>query len=275
MGSLVMGRLELLAFAGWLEQVGESFAETIFSGPMLAALPVALLAGFISFASPCVLPLVPGYVGYISAMSGADAPAKGQGVRGSRLRLVAGVSLFILGFTAVFVLLTVALFGTAGVFLARWEDVITRVLGVLVVVLGLVFIGRIPFLQRQRRLQINPKAGVFGAPVLGVVFGLGWTPCIGPTLGAVLALAHQAAAPGRAVVLVVAYCLGLGVPFVMVAMGLKSSERMMGFLRRHRVVIMRLGGAMLVLIGLALVTGLWGALTQWMQGWIADFNIII
>lgn len=259
---------------GWLEQVGESFAQAIYSGPMLAALPIALLAGFISFASPCVLPLVPGYLGYISAMSGADAGGKGEGARGSRLRLVTGVGLFILGFTAVFVLLTVAL-STAGLFLVRWQDLITRLLGVLVVVLGLAFIGRIPFLQRQRRLQVNPKAGVFGAPVLGVVFGLGWTPCIGPTLAAVLALAHEAAAPGRALVLVLAYCLGLGVPFIMVAMGLKSSERMMGFLRRHRVVIMRIGGVMLVLIGLALVTGLWGAFTQWMQGYIADFETII
>lgn len=259
---------------GWLEQVGAEFAETIYSGPMLAALPIALLAGFVSFASPCVLPLVPGYVGYISGMSGADAPGKGESARASRLRLVAGVSLFILGFTAVFTVLTVAL-STAGMFLVRWQDLITRVLGVLVVVLGLAFIGRIPFLQRQRRLQINPKAGVFGAPVLGVVFGLGWTPCIGPTLGAVLALAHDAATPGRALALVIVYCLGLGIPFIMVATGLKSSERMMGFLRRHRVVIMRIGGVMLVLIGLALVTGLWGAFTQWMQGYIADFETII
>ncbi|HLS25335.1 MAG TPA: cytochrome c biogenesis protein CcdA [Beutenbergiaceae bacterium] len=259
---------------GWLEQLGADFAQTIYSGPMLAALPIALLAGFISFASPCVLPLVPGYVGYISGMSGADILGTAENVRRSRVRLVAGVSLFILGFTAVFVLLTMAL-STAGLFLVRWQDLITRLLGVLVVVLGVAFIGRIPFLQRQRRLQINPKTGVLGAPVLGVVFGLGWTPCMGPTLAAVLALAHQAADPGRALVLVIAYCLGLGVPFVMVAMGLKSSERMMGFLRRHRVVIMRIGGVMLVLIGLALVTGLWGALTQWMQGYIAGFETII
>ena len=259
---------------GWLEQLGANFAETIYSGALLVALPVALLAGLISFASPCVLPLVPGYVGYVSGMSGADAPAGSEKAGGARLRLLVGVGLFITGFTVVFVALTMAL-STAGLFLVRWQDLITRLLGVLVVVLGLAFIGRIPFLQRQRRLQINPKAGVWGAPVLGVVFGLGWTPCMGPTLAAVLALAHDAADPSRALVLVIAYCLGLGVPFLMVALGLRSSQRMMGFLRRHRLIILRLGGAMLVLIGLALVTGVWGMFTQWMQGHIASFETVI
>src|SRR5690625_267596 len=259
---------------GWLEQLGANFAETIYSGALLVALPVALLAGLISFASPCVLPLVPGYVGYVSGMSGADAPAGSEKAGGARLRLLVGVGLFITGFTVVFVALTVAL-STAGVFLVRWQDLITRLLGVLVVVLGLAFIGRIPFLQRQRRLQINPKAGVWGAPVLGVVFGLGWTPCMGPTLAAVLALAHDAADPSRALVLVIAYCLGLGVPFLMVALGRRSSQRMMGFLRRHRLIVMRLGGAMLVLIGLALVTGVWGMFTPGMQGHIASVETVI
>lgn len=258
----------------WLEQLGETFAQTIISGPVLAALPVALLAGLISFASPCVLPLVPGYVGYVGGMAGADTVKKGQSPGRSRIRLLVGVGLFVLGFTAVFVAMTVAL-TTAGLWLFRWQDVITRVLGVVVIVMGLAFIGRVPFLQRQARLPVSPKAGLAGAPVLGIVFGLGWTPCIGPTLGAVLALAQSAADPARALLLVVAYCLGLGVPFLLVALGLKSSERMMGFLRRHRVGIMRFGGIMLLLIGLALVSGMWSMLTQWLQGYIADFDLVI
>src|SRR5699024_1280660 len=153
--------------------------------------------GLVSFAAPGVLPLVPGYVGYVSGMSGADAPGKSEAGRGSKMRLLVGVGLFILGFTAVFVALTMAL-STAGLWLVRWQDLITRFLGVLVVVLGLAFIGQVPFLQRPFRLPVSPRAGVLGAPVLGVVCGLGWTPCMGPTLAAVLALAHEAADSGRA-----------------------------------------------------------------------------
>ena len=258
---------------GFLEELGTSFAETIYSGPVLAALPVALLAGLVSFASPCVLPLVPGYVGYVSGMAGADAQT-GKGARASRWRLLIGVLGFIAGFTLVFVAMTVAV-SAAGLWLVRWQDLITRLLGVLVIIMGLVFIGKIPFMQRQRKLPISPKAGVAGAPVLGIVFGLGWAPCMGPTLVAVMALAHDAAAPGRALALVIAYCLGLGVPFIIVALGLKSSKRFMEFLRRHRVGIMRFGGIMLVLIGLALVTGLWTMFTQWLGGFIVNFETVI
>ncbi|HLS15577.1 MAG TPA: cytochrome c biogenesis protein CcdA [Beutenbergiaceae bacterium] len=262
----------------WLQELGSVFAETVISGSVLAALPVALLAGVISFASPCVLPLVPGYVGYVSGMAGATGLKKsggsGEAGGGPRVRLVLGVLLFIAGFTAVFVAMTIAL-STAGMWLFRWQDTITRILGVVVIVMGLAFIGKVPFLQRQRRLPVSPRAGLAGAPVLGVVFGLGWTPCIGPTLAAVLALAQSAAEPGRALSLVVAYCLGLGLPFLAVAAGLKSSQRMLTFMRRHRVGIMRFGGVVLVLIGLALVTGVWAMFTQWLQGHIANFDLVI
>ena len=264
--------------------VGETFATTVFSGSMLLAVPVAVLAGLVSFASPCVLPLVPGYVGYVSGMAAANA-GSGRGASGgtatatrvatpSRGRVLAGVGLFVAGFTLVFVALMVAA-GAIGVHLVRWEDVITRVLGVVVILMGLAFMGAVPFLQRERRLHLSPQAGLWGAPLLGIVFGLGWTPCLGPTLVAVQSLSLNEASAGRGAILGVAYCLGLGVPFLLIALGLQSSQRMLGFLRRHRLAIMRIGGGLLVLIGLALVTGLWATWTTTMQGWIDGYVTVV
>ncbi|CAM3729879.1 cytochrome c biogenesis CcdA family protein [Isoptericola cucumis] len=257
--------------------MGETFATTAFSGSMLLALPVALIAGLVSFASPCVLPLVPGYVGYVSGMAAAQAgPSTGGATRAApgRRRVVAGVGLFVLGFTVVFVALMAAA-GALGGYLVRWEDLIMRVLGVVVILLGLGFIGMVPFLQREARLHLSPRAGLWGAPLLGVVFGLGWTPCIGPTLAAVQALSLDEASAGRGIALGIAYCLGLGVPFLLVALGLQSSQRMLGFLRRHRLVIQRAGGGLLVLVGLALVTGLWATWTSQLQGWIGGFVTVV
>ncbi|MEN5073030.1 cytochrome c biogenesis protein CcdA [Isoptericola cucumis] len=257
--------------------MGETFATTAFSGSMLLALPVALIAGLVSFASPCVLPLVPGYVGYVSGMAAAQAgPSTGGATRAApgRRKVVAGVGLFVLGFTVVFVALMAAA-GALGGYLVRWEDLIMRVLGVVVILLGLGFIGMVPFLQREARLHLSPRAGLWGAPLLGVVFGLGWTPCIGPTLAAVQALSLDEASAGRGIALGIAYCLGLGVPFLLVALGLQSSQRMLGFLRRHRLVIQRAGGGLLVLVGLALVTGLWATWTSQLQGWIGGFVTVV
>ena len=264
--------------------VGDGLAVTAFSGSLLLAVPVAMLAGLVSFASPCVLPLVPGYLGYVSGMAAASmnatAEAGGTGgavttrVKPARSRVVAGVALFVLGFTVVFVSFGAA-FGGLGSYLVRWEDVITRVLGAVVILLGLGFLGAVPFLQREARFHVTPRAGLWGAPLLGVVFGLGWTPCIGPTLGAVQVLAIDEASAGRGALLGVAYCIGLGVPFLLVALGLGSSERMMDFLRRHRLAALRLGGGLLVLVGLLLVTGLWTRLTGAMQLWIGGFETVI
>jgi cytochrome c-type biogenesis protein len=187
---------------------------------------------------------------------------------------VAGVGLFVLGFTVVFVALMAAA-GAFGAYLVRWEGLLTRVLGVVVILMGLAFMGGVPFLQRERRLHLSPRTGLWGAPLLGVVFGLGWTPCIGPTLAAVQALSLNEASVGRGVLLGVAYCVGLGVPFLLVALGLQSSQRMLDFLRRHRLAIQRAGGALLLVIGLALVTGLWGALTSQLQGWIGGFVTVV
>lgn len=263
--------------------IGDTFATTVWSGSMLLAVPVALIAGLVSFASPCVLPLVPGYVGYVSGMAAATTGSGGGSgstttatrvAAPSRGRVLAGVGLFVAGFTLVFVALMFAA-GAIGVHLVRWEDVITRVLGVVVILMGFAFLGALPFLQRERRLHVSPQAGLWGAPLLGIVFGLGWTPCLGPTLVAVQALSLSEASAGRGAILGVAYCLGLGVPFLLIALGLQSSQRMLGFLRRHRLAIMRIGGGLLVLIGLALVTGLWTTWTTSLQGWIGGYVTVV
>lgn len=258
--------------------VGDGFASTAWSGSLLLAVPVAVLAGLVSFASPCVLPLVPGYIGYVSSMAAAEigttpGPVATR-VKPARARVVGGVALFVLGFTAVFVSFGAA-FGSLGTYLVQWEDVITRVLGAVVILLGLGFLGAIPFLQREARFHVTPRTGLWGAPLLGIVFGLGWTPCIGPTLGAVQALAIDEASAGRGALLGVAYCIGLGVPFLLVALGLQSSERMLDFLRRHRLAALRIGGGLLVLVGLLLVSGLWTRLTGAMQLWIGGFETVI
>ncbi|WP_336707504.1 cytochrome c biogenesis CcdA family protein [Oerskovia sp. USHLN155] len=271
-----------LSFAG---DVGSTFATTAFSGSMLLAVPVAILAGLVSFASPCVLPLVPGYVGYVSGLAAANAGATGARAGGGgtalktarttgRWRVVTGVGLFVAGFTLVFVLLMVAA-GAVGVYVKEWEDVITRVLGVVVILMGFAFMGAMPFLQRDRRLHVSPTAGLWGAPLLGIVFGLGWAPCIGPTLTAVVALSLDEATAGRGAILGIAYSLGLGIPFLLIGIGLERSKKAVAFLRRHRVAIMRIGGGMLILIGLALVTGVWGTWTARLSGLITGFETVI
>ena len=245
--------------------VGDAFARTAFSGPLLLALPVAALAGLVSFASPCVLPLVPGYLGYVTGLTGVDLDQQ------RRSRVVLGAGLFVLGFTVVFVLLGFTV-GGLGLALQRWDDEVSRVLGVLVVVMGLAFLGAFPRLQRERRLRMRPAAGLAGAPLLGMVFGLGWAPCIGPTLAAVIGLSlTDGGGASRGAVLAAAYCLGLGVPFVLVAAGLGRGMRGLDVLRRHRLAIARFGGGMLVVVGLLLVTGTWAAWVNDLQGAINSF----
>jgi cytochrome c-type biogenesis protein len=256
-----------------LADVGNAFGSTAASGSLLLAVPVALLAGVVSFASPCVLPLVPGYLGFLGGMTGAAGSRSRAGRGGgvavatrdpARVRVLLGVALFVLGFTAVFVAYGV-LAGSIGGALVEHQAVIERVLGVVVILMGLAFLGFVPFLQREKRLHLAPRAGLWGAPLLGVTFGLGWTPCIGPTLAAILTLSLDGGSAGRGALLAVMFCLGLGLPFLLVALGVESSARMMAFLRRHRLAIMRLGGALLVVLGLALVTGVWGDWAAWLQ----------
>lgn len=225
----------------------------IVAGPLLFALPLALLAGLVSFASPCVLPLLPGYLAYIGGLAEGS---RAVSARPDRARLAVGVSLFVLGFAAVFVVFGVA-FGAAGFWLIQWRDLLTRIAGVIVIVLGLVFLGRLSALQRAVRPGWRPAAGMAGAPLLGAVFALGWTPCMGPTLAAILGLSLDSASPWRGAALGLAYALGLGIPFVLVAIGFGWATTAVAFLRRHVRAVNLAGGIMLIAIGLFMVSGLW------------------
>lgn len=227
--------------------------EIIFNGQLLAAIPIALLAGLVSFASPCVLPLVPGYLGYVGGMSNG---ARGKATP-ARSRVLLGATLFVLGFSLVFVLIG-AFAGTVGAFVVRWEDIITRVLGVVVIVMGLVFIGQFSFLQRTVKSNFRPATGLAGAPLLGIVFAVGWTPCLGPTLIAINALSFETGSTGRGAILALFYCVGLGIPFLLVAAGLNWVTGSVAFLKRHIRAINIGGGILLVIIGLLMVTGVWG-----------------
>ncbi|MFI5621525.1 cytochrome c biogenesis CcdA family protein [Streptomyces sp. NPDC051567] len=240
---------------------------TVLSGALLLALPISVLAGLVSFFSPCVLPLVPGYLSYVTGVSGADLAEARRG------RMVAGASLFIAGFTAVFVS-TGALFGYFGDVLQDNKTVISRVLGALVILLGLFFMGAIPGLtMREFRFHKKPTAGLLGAPVLGVLFGVGWTPCMGPTLAAVNTLSIDQASAGRGALLTVAYCLGLGLPFILAAVAFRKALGAFGWVKKHYAWVMRIGGGMLILTGLLLVTGWWDTIVGGMQGWTTGFTV--
>ncbi len=240
---------------------------TVLGGALLLAIPIALLAGLVSFFSPCVLPLVPGYLSYVTGVTGADLEEARRG------RMAGGASLFVLGFTAVFVSMG-ALFGGFGATLLEHREVISRVLGGLTIVLGLFFMGAVPFLtQREFRFHKKPSAGLLGAPMLGVLFGIGWTPCIGPTLSAVQTLALTEASAARGALLTVAYCLGLGVPFILAAIAFRRALGAFAWIKQHYVWVMRIGGAMLIGTGLLLVTGAWDRIVQEMQVWTSGFTV--
>lgn len=249
--------------------------EIIADGQLLVAAAIALAAGLVSFLSPCVLPLIPGYLAYVSGVAGGSSSAAADPKRAGRVerrRMVLGAVLFVLGFAAVFVTL-LALSGVVGAstWYLDWQDVILRVMGVIVIAMGLVFMGAFSRLQRTSRMKISPSVGLAGAPVLGIVFAIGWAPCLGPTIGTVGLLAMQQGSVGRAVLLAAFYCAGLGLPFILAAFGFGWMTQTMAFFKRHIRVVNIVGGVILILIGILMVTGIWTIIMNELQAVIGGY----
>ncbi|QDY06010.1 cytochrome c biogenesis protein CcdA [Micromonospora sp. HM134] len=281
--------------------MGETFRELAQSGPLLLAIGAAALAGLVSFLSPCVLPLMPGYLSYVTGLAGTDlegrarptTPAGGSASDGGpdgtvatatraearpvaavKGRVLAGTLLFIAGFTVVFTA-TAILFAGFGRIFFDYERTFQVVIGALIVLLGLSYLGVLPGMQRELRIRRLPAAGLLGAPVLGAVFALSWMPCTGPTLGAVLGMAATGGQTDRAVVLAVAYCLGLGLPFVVFGLGFHRLLGVFRAVRRNSRWVTRIGGVLLILIGLALVTGGWQNFVIWLQTTVGPGEVSI
>ncbi|BEK92708.1 hypothetical protein NSK11_contig00047-0051 [Nocardia seriolae] len=271
-----------------LASVGDSFQQTAATGPLLLALGACLLAGLVSFASPCVVPLVPGYLSYLAGVVGAEAPpvtvesAKSAKTavanrNSARLRVAGAAGLFVAGFTVVFVLASATVFGAIQALNVN-RDLLQRIGGVVTIVMGLAFIGLIPALQRDTRMEPRRLSGLIGAPLLGAVFALGWTPCLGPTLSGVMAVSAgtEGTTAVRGVALIVSYCLGLGLPFVILAFGSATALRGVGWLRRNSRTIQVIGGLLLVAVGIALVTGAWDQFVSWVRdAFVSDVTLPI
>jgi cytochrome c-type biogenesis protein len=251
------------------------FTEIAAAGPVLLAVGVSVLAGLVSFASPCVVPLVPGYLSYLAAVVGVDESDNAP--PNARWRVAGSAALFVAGFTVVFLLGTVAVLGMTTTLITN-QVVLQRVGGVITIVMGLVFVGYVPALQRQFRFAPRQLSTLAGAPLLGAVFALGWTPCLGPTLAGVVTVASatDGASVARGIVLVIAYCLGLGIPFVLLAFGSASAVAGLGWLRRHTRALQIFGGVLLIAVGVALVTGVWSDFVSWLRdGLVSDVRLPI
>lgn len=252
-----------------LEYLGDWAAQAV-SGAMLLAVPVAVLAGLVSFFSPCMVPLLPGYLSYATGMNAAEVVAG----RASHRRLLVGSSLFVAGFAAVFVAAGIVA-GQVGAFLITYQDMLLRIAGVVSVVMGLAIAGILPVGRKERGSQILPRAGIAGAPLLGAVFGLTWTPCMGPTLSVVIALALTEGSATKGAVLSFCYALGLGVPFIVAGQLFTRMSRAISWTQRHHLALTRASAAVMVLVGLALLTGVWTRLIYLLRDWAAQFTTLI
>ena len=249
--------------------IGEQFSTAVLSGSLWVALAVAAAAGVVAFVSPCVLPVVPGYLGYVSGLAGQDTDAPRR-----HRRMLLGSLLFVAGFTVVFMVLG-GFVGALGHLLQAHLVWVNRIAGAIVIFMGLIFLGVFPSLSGEKRIASRPDAGLWGAPLLGIVFGLSWTPCIGPTYAAVVALSLQGASPGRGAALALAYSLGLGIPFVLFALGFERALGASRALSRHRRTIALLSGALLIAIGVLLMTGQWSVWMAQLQTAVAGFEPVV
>ncbi|HCT15794.1 cytochrome c biogenesis CcdA family protein [Corynebacterium nuruki] len=254
-----------------MSDLGSTFSDAVTTGPLLLGLLAAAVAGLVSFASPCVIPLVPGYVSYLAGVVGADAEytAEGTVVTKKRGRAGGAALLFVLGFTVVFVLATATVFGAISAIQVN-QELLMRIGGAVTIIMGVVFMGFIRPLQTDTRMAPRRWSTVVGAPLLGAVFALGWTPCLGPTLAAIISVSAgtEGTTAARGVALIIAYCLGLGIPFILVALGSSKALRGVGWLRRHSRTIQLIGGALLVIVGILLVTGQWAVFVDWIRQWL-------
>ncbi|QTH60155.1 cytochrome c biogenesis protein CcdA [Corynebacterium hindlerae] len=256
--------------------MGQQLADIAATGPLILGLLAAALAGFVSFASPCVVPLVPGYMSYLAGVVGNDLEMSSEGpavAKQGRWRVAGAALLFIGGFTIIFVLATATVFGAISA-LTLNQELLQKIGGVVTILMGLVFMGLVPALDRDTRMQPQRLSTLLGAPLLGGVFALGWTPCLGPTLAAIISVSAgtQGMTAMRGVVLIIAYCLGLGLPFLVVALGSAKAMRGVGFLRRHSRTIQLIGGVALIIVGLALLTGQWALFINVVRQWTVDFG---
>ena len=258
--------------------IGTTFATTVATGPLFLGILAAMAAGLVSFASPCVIPLVPGYISYLAGIVGGTVTYHDNHgplvTKQSRLKVTTAALLFVLGFTTIFILTTVTVFGAISI-LTLSSDILMRIGGAITILMGIIFLGGIPFLQQEKRIHPTTTWSTWvGAPLLGAIFALGWTPCLGPTLASIISVAAgtEGMTAARGILLIIGYCLGLGIPFILVAFGSTKAMTGVGFLRRHSRTIQLIGGITLILVGLALITGLWGDFINWIRIITSEFG---